>query len=104
MGIGLQPIDFEKVLKAGPERDLTLQQTREFSVKAARQVVKDPQRANVHRTGPCFRRDRPGDRAPPRAQDSNRSDPPATSHPRIGQDTDQGGIDHARKTQCFTGG
>ncbi len=259
-GIGLQPIDFEKVLKAGPERDLTLQQTREFSVKAARQVVKgyvafpaltslspaatykstltanvvanvirnlwanavifcghfrdgaekftntdvigetqgqwylrrmlgsanfaagpmmrfmsgnlchqiehhlytdlpsnrlhqisvrvrricakqvrpflhhglvsaavrqdvahhcqtvaagplparhrrrrsgDPQRANVHRTGPCFRRDRPGDRAPPRAQDSNRSDPAATSHPRIGQDTDQGGIDHARKSSAL---
>ncbi|CQD20504.1 linoleoyl-CoA desaturase [Mycobacterium europaeum] len=40
-GIGLQTIDFEKILKAGPERDLTLQRTREFSVKAGRQVFKD---------------------------------------------------------------
>ncbi|BBX65454.1 stearoyl-CoA 9-desaturase [Mycobacterium saskatchewanense] len=40
-GIGLQTVDFEKILKAGPERDLTLQQTREFSVKAGRQLVKD---------------------------------------------------------------
>ncbi|ORV90256.1 stearoyl-CoA 9-desaturase [Mycobacterium interjectum] len=40
-GIGLQTVDFEKLLKAGPERDLTLAQTREFSVKAGRQVFKD---------------------------------------------------------------
>jgi NADPH-dependent stearoyl-CoA 9-desaturase len=40
-GIGLQTIDFAKVLKAGPERDITLQQTREFSIKAGRQVFKD---------------------------------------------------------------
>jgi len=40
-GIGMQTVDFEKSLKAGPERDLTLQQTREFSVKAGRQVFKD---------------------------------------------------------------
>ncbi|MBZ4536936.1 fatty acid desaturase family protein, partial [Mycobacterium avium] len=40
-GIGLQTVDFEKILKAGPERDLTLQRTREFSVKAGRQVFKD---------------------------------------------------------------
>jgi NADPH-dependent stearoyl-CoA 9-desaturase len=40
-GIGLQTVDLEKVLKAGPERDTILQRTREFSVKAGRQVVKD---------------------------------------------------------------
>jgi linoleoyl-CoA desaturase len=40
-GIGLQTIDFAKILKAGPERDFTLQQTREFSAKAGGQVVKD---------------------------------------------------------------
>ncbi|GLE50739.1 fatty acid desaturase family protein [Mycobacterium montefiorense] len=40
-GIGLQTVDLEKLLKAGPERDKVLEQTREFSVKAARQVVKD---------------------------------------------------------------
>ena len=40
-GIGLQTVDFEKILTAGPERDSTLQQTREFSAKAGRQVVKD---------------------------------------------------------------
>ncbi|WP_406817849.1 fatty acid desaturase family protein [Mycobacterium sp. M23085] len=40
-GIGLQAIDLEKVLKPGPERDLTLEQTREFSAKLARQLFKD---------------------------------------------------------------
>ncbi|OBA59931.1 stearoyl-CoA 9-desaturase [Mycobacterium sp. 1100029.7] len=40
-GIGLQTVDLEKLLKAGPERDKTWEQTREFSVKAARQVFKD---------------------------------------------------------------
>jgi fatty acid desaturase len=40
-GIGTQTIDFEKLLKAGPERDTTLQLAREFSVKAGRQLVKD---------------------------------------------------------------
>jgi NADPH-dependent stearoyl-CoA 9-desaturase len=40
-GIGLQTVDFEKLLKAGPDRDITLQQTREFSTKAGRQVAKD---------------------------------------------------------------
>src|ERR1700738_2269278 len=33
-GIGLQPIEFTKVLKAGPDRDTTLLQMREFSTKA----------------------------------------------------------------------
>src|ERR1700730_5086123 len=40
-GIGLQPIEFGKIFKGGPERDITLLQMREFTVKAARQVVKD---------------------------------------------------------------
>ena len=40
-GIGTQTIDFEKILKPGPERDATLALAREFSVKAGRQVVKD---------------------------------------------------------------
>jgi fatty acid desaturase len=40
-GIGLQPIEFGKVFKAGPERDSTLLKMREFFAKAARQVVKD---------------------------------------------------------------
>ena len=40
-GIGLQPIEFTKTLKAGPDRQTTLVQIREFSAKAARQVVKD---------------------------------------------------------------
>jgi NADPH-dependent stearoyl-CoA 9-desaturase len=40
-GIGLQTVDLEKILKAGPDRDTILQRTREFSVKAGRQVVKD---------------------------------------------------------------
>ncbi|MBW0019969.1 MAG: fatty acid desaturase [Mycobacterium sp.] len=39
--IGLQTVDLEKLLTAGPERDTTLQQTREFSTKVGRQVVKD---------------------------------------------------------------
>ena len=40
-GIGTQTIDFEKILKAGPERAATLKLAREFSVKAGRQLVKD---------------------------------------------------------------
>jgi NADPH-dependent stearoyl-CoA 9-desaturase len=40
-GIGLQPIEFSKVFKPGPERDVTLVQIREFFIKAGRQVVKD---------------------------------------------------------------
>ncbi|UQX09968.1 fatty acid desaturase family protein [Candidatus Mycobacterium methanotrophicum] len=40
-GIGLQTIDYAKVFKADPDREITLQQMREFSVKAGRQVVKD---------------------------------------------------------------
>ncbi|WP_445160579.1 fatty acid desaturase family protein [Mycobacterium sp. Dal123C01] len=40
-GIGTQTVDFEKILKAGPERDATLKLAREFSVKAGRQLVKD---------------------------------------------------------------
>jgi linoleoyl-CoA desaturase len=40
-GIGLQTVDLEKLLKAGPDRDITLEQTREFSTKAGRQIFKD---------------------------------------------------------------
>jgi NADPH-dependent stearoyl-CoA 9-desaturase len=40
-GIGLQPIDFGKILKGGPDREVTLQQIREFSTKAGRQLIKD---------------------------------------------------------------
>jgi fatty acid desaturase len=40
-GIGLQPIEFGKLLEQGPGRDLTLCQIREFSIKAGRQLVKD---------------------------------------------------------------
>jgi len=40
-GIGLQTIDLAKILKAGPERDFTLQQTREFSAKVGGQLFKD---------------------------------------------------------------
>ena len=40
-GIGFQTVDPEKLLKPGPERDETLQQTREFTAKAGRQLVKD---------------------------------------------------------------
>jgi NADPH-dependent stearoyl-CoA 9-desaturase len=40
-GIGLQTVDLEKAFKAGPEREINLQRTREFSVKAGRQLVKD---------------------------------------------------------------
>jgi NADPH-dependent stearoyl-CoA 9-desaturase len=40
-GIGLQPIELGKILKAGPDREITLLQTREFSAKAGRQVLKD---------------------------------------------------------------
>ena len=40
-GIGTQSIDFENILKTGPERDFTLQQMREWSTKVSRQVTKD---------------------------------------------------------------
>src|ERR1700761_4884494 len=40
-GIGTQSIDFENILKTGPERDFTLQQMREWSTKVGRQVTKD---------------------------------------------------------------
>jgi len=40
-GIGLQPIEFSKAFKAGPDRAISIQQIREFAVKAGRQVVKD---------------------------------------------------------------
>jgi linoleoyl-CoA desaturase len=40
-GIGLQPIDFGRILKGGSERETTLRQIREFAAKAGRQVVKD---------------------------------------------------------------
>ncbi|MDT5219071.1 MAG: NADPH-dependent stearoyl-CoA 9-desaturase [Mycobacterium sp.] len=40
-GIGLQTVDVEKAFTAGPDRDFTRQQIREFSVKAGRQVFKD---------------------------------------------------------------
>jgi fatty acid desaturase len=40
-GIGLQPIDFGKVLEEGPDRETTLRQIREFATKAGRQVIKD---------------------------------------------------------------
>jgi NADPH-dependent stearoyl-CoA 9-desaturase len=40
-GIGLQPIEFSKIFKPGPERDTTLVQIREFAIKAGRQVFKD---------------------------------------------------------------
>ncbi|MEE6135026.1 fatty acid desaturase [Mycobacterium sp. 050128] len=40
-GIGFQPIELGKLLKAGAERDITLEQVREFSIKAVRQLVKD---------------------------------------------------------------
>jgi len=40
-GIALQPIEFGKLLEAGPGRDLTRQQIREFTTKAGQQLVKD---------------------------------------------------------------
>ena len=40
-GIGTQSIDFEKIVKPGPERDFTLQQVREWSTKVGRQATKD---------------------------------------------------------------
>jgi NADPH-dependent stearoyl-CoA 9-desaturase len=40
-GIGLQTVDLAKIFEDGPERDITLEQTREFLVKAGRQVFKD---------------------------------------------------------------
>jgi fatty acid desaturase len=40
-GIGTQSIDFEKIVKSGPERDFTLQQMREWSTKVGKQATKD---------------------------------------------------------------
>jgi fatty acid desaturase len=40
-GIGFQPIEFRKLFKAGPERAANVALMREFSAKAARQVLKD---------------------------------------------------------------
>jgi len=40
-GIGLQPLELRTIFKGGSEREATLVQLREFSTKAARQVVKD---------------------------------------------------------------
>ena len=40
-GIGLQPLELEKFFKGQSDREATLEQIREFSVKAGRQVVKD---------------------------------------------------------------
>ena len=40
-GIGLQTIDLSKIFKGRPDRDTTLQLTREFSTKVGRQLVKD---------------------------------------------------------------
>jgi NADPH-dependent stearoyl-CoA 9-desaturase len=40
-GIGLQTIEFGKIFKAGPDRDINRQRVREFSAKAGRQVFKD---------------------------------------------------------------
>jgi fatty acid desaturase len=40
-GIGVQPIEFGKILNDGSDRETTLRQIREFSAKAGRQVVKD---------------------------------------------------------------
>jgi NADPH-dependent stearoyl-CoA 9-desaturase len=40
-GIGFQPIELGKSLKAGPEREVTLLRMREFGRKAGRQLVKD---------------------------------------------------------------
>jgi NADPH-dependent stearoyl-CoA 9-desaturase len=40
-GIGLQPIEFGKLLEDGPGRETTLRQIREFSTKAGRQLIKD---------------------------------------------------------------
>src|ERR1700744_2456920 len=40
-GIGMQPVEFTRVLKPGRDRDVTIQQTRELLVKAGRQVIKD---------------------------------------------------------------
>src|SRR5581483_11845682 len=40
-GIGLQPIDFGKAVKSGPDREITRRQIREFSTKAGHQLIKD---------------------------------------------------------------
>ncbi|CDO88486.1 fatty acid desaturase family protein [Mycobacterium triplex] len=40
-GIGFQPIELGKALKAGPDRETTVRQMLELAVKAGRQVLKD---------------------------------------------------------------
>jgi NADPH-dependent stearoyl-CoA 9-desaturase len=40
-GIGLQTIDLAKIFRAGPDRDATWQQVREFSAKSGNQLAKD---------------------------------------------------------------
>ncbi|WP_293004055.1 fatty acid desaturase [Mycobacterium sp.] len=40
-GIGLQPLEFEKVLDDGPEGDQAVQRVREFATKAGKQLAKD---------------------------------------------------------------
>jgi fatty acid desaturase len=40
-GIGLQRMEFGKILEGGADRETALRQVREFSAKAGRQVVKD---------------------------------------------------------------
>ncbi len=40
-GIALQPIEFDKLLESGQEREKTVRQIREFVVKAGRQLAKD---------------------------------------------------------------
>ena len=40
-GIGLQTIDLAKIFRAGPDRDATRQQVREFSAKSGNQLAKD---------------------------------------------------------------
>ncbi|MDT5087423.1 MAG: NADPH-dependent stearoyl-CoA 9-desaturase, partial [Mycobacterium sp.] len=40
-GIGLQPVEFGKLLEHGPGRETTRRQIREFATKAGRQLVKD---------------------------------------------------------------
>ncbi len=39
--IGLQSVDLEKLFDDGPQRDIARERTREFTIKAGRQVVKD---------------------------------------------------------------
>src|SRR6201992_1107678 len=40
-GIGLQTVDLERFFEDGPDRDTIRERTREFSIKAGRQVAKD---------------------------------------------------------------